>query len=222
VAVRPSRSRAVVALLALSTVLAVCAPVRAGYDRTAACRYAQDYWNKICSDGYFFVDSEWPTLFEAGEPVPADEEGFDCAHFVSCCIGSEPSEVAGGFDVPSRTLTYGEPGAQRLVNWLVGQGATRVDRVSALVPGDVVAYDADRDNWIEHVALYMGDGLVTAHSLSRYNEWNPNPEADTILLHLPGAYEPPWAERALNWVRWTVIVAAIAGLAVAILSFGRP
>jgi hypothetical protein len=211
----------VVLLLALSSVFAVCAPVRATYNRLAACEYARDRWNTICSDGYFFEDSEGPTLFAAGEPVPADEEGFDCAHFVSCCIGSEPNEPAGGLDVPSRTLAYGEPGAQRLVNWLFGQGATRVARISAMVPGDVVAYDADRNGWIEHVALYMGHGLVTAHSLSRYDEWNPNPETDIILLHLPGAYEPPWPERALSWIRWTVIVVALAGL-VAVLAGSRP
>ena len=210
-----------VLLLVLSGVLAVCAPVRATYDRLAARRYARDYWDTVCSDNHFFVDSEGPTQFEAGEHVPTDEEGFDCAHFVSCCIGSEPNEPAGGLDVPSRTLAYGEPGAQRLVDWLVDQGAAGVDRISALVPGDVVAYDADRNGWIEHVALYMGNGLVTAHSISRYSEWNPNPEADVILLHLPGAYEPPWAERALSWISWTVVVVALTGLAAAILAVSR-
>ncbi len=220
-ATRLSRSHAVALLLTLSAVIAVCAPVRATYDRLAACRYARDYWNTVCSDGYYFADSEGPTLLGAGESLPTGEEGFDCAHFVSCCIGSEPNGPAGGLDVPSRTLAYGEPGAQRLVDWLLDQGAMRVAKISAMVPGDVVAYDADRNGWIEHVALYMGDGLVTAHSLSRYSEWNPNPEADIILLHLPGAYEPPWAERALGLIGWTVIVIALAGLAAAIFAFSR-
>ncbi|MGB2983388.1 MAG: hypothetical protein WBC63_05935 [Candidatus Bipolaricaulia bacterium] len=207
--------------MALSSVLAVCAPARAAYDRLAACQYARDYWNTVCSDGYYFADSEGPTLFGAGEPLPTGEEGFDCAHFVSCCIGGEPNRPAGGLDVPSRTLAYGEPGAQRLVDWLLDQGATPVDRISTMVPGDVVAYDTDRNVWIEHVALYMGDGLVTAHSLSRYSEWNPHPEADIILLHLPGAYEPPRVERAPGWIGWTVVVIALAGLAAAIFAFSR-
>ena len=173
------------------------------------------------SDGYFFADSEWPTLLGAGQPVPADEEGYDCAHFVSCCIGSEPNEPAGGLDVPSRTLTYGEPGAQRLVNWLLSQGATRVKDISALVPGDVVAYDANHDSWIEHVALYMGNGLVTAHSISRYSDWNPHPDSDIMLLHLPGAYEPPPAEGTFSLMSLLVIVVALAGLAAGILIFSR-
>ena len=217
----PSRFRAVVFLLTLSAMLVVCAPVRAAYDRLAALEYARDYWDKVCSDGYFFADSEEPTLLGAGEALPKDVEGFDCAHFVSCCIGSEPNEPAGGLDVPSRTLTYGEPGAQRLVNWLLGQGATRANHISALVPGDVVAYDADHNNWIEHVALYMGDGLVTAHSISRYSDWNPNPESDILLLHLPGAYEPPPAEGGVSLLSWLVILTTLAGLAAAVFIFSQ-
>ena len=220
-ATRLSRSHAVVLLLTLSTALAVCAPVRATYDRLAACQYARDYWDRVCSDGYYFADSEGPTLLGAGESLPTGEEGFDCAHFVSCCIGSEPNGPAGGLDVPSRTVAYGEPGAQRLVDWLLDQGATRVDRISVMVPGDVVAYDADRDGWIEHVALYMGDGLVTAHSLSRYSEWNPNPEANIILLHLPGPYEPPLGELALSLIGWAVTAIVLTGLLGVILAVTR-
>ena len=216
-----NRSRAFMATLAAAIVGLAAVSAHAAYDRLAALEYARDYWDKVCSDGYFFADSEWPTLLGAGEPVPTDVEGFDCAHFVSCCIGSEPNEPAGGLDVPSRTLTYGEPGAQRLVNWLLGQGATRVNHISALVPGDVVAYDADHDNWIEHVSLYMGDGLVTAHSISRYSGWNPHPESDIMLLHLPGAYEPPQFEGMPSWVSWLVIVTTLTGLAAAIFIFSQ-
>lgn len=219
-ATRSSRFCIVVLLTALAVALVVCFPVYAAYDRLAALQYARDYWDKVCSDGYYFANSEGPALLGAGGPLPTDEEGFDCAHFVSCCIGSEPNEPAGGLSVPSRTLAYGEPGAQRMVNWLLGQGATRATRISTLVPGDVVAYDADHNGWIEHVALYMGDGLVTAHSLSRYSEWNPNPEADIILLHLPGAYEPP-TEGTSSWMSWIVIVTTLAGLAAAIFIFSR-
>jgi len=200
--------------------LAVCFPVCAAYDRLAALDYAREYWDKVCSDAYYFVESAGPTLLGAGEDLPTEVEGYDCAHFVSCCIGSEPNEPAGGLSVPSRTLAYGEPGAQRLVDWLLWQGATRATHISALVPGDIVAYDADRDGWIEHVTLYMGDGLVTSHSLSRYSEWNPNPEAAITLLHLPGAYEPP-AEKMPGWMSWIVIVTTLAGLAAAIFTFSR-
>ncbi len=206
------RSLAVVLSLALIAALLVCVYAQSAYDRLSACRYAEKYWNKVCSDGYFFADTEGPTLLGAGKPVPTDEEGFDCAHFVSCCIGSEPNEPGGGLDVSSRTLTYGEPGAQRLVNWLIGQGATHVTTISAMMPGDVVAYDADRNGWIEHVALYMGDGLVTAHSISRYSGWNPKPEADIVLLHLPGPYTQPPGKLGLDWIGWAVTAIVLTGL----------
>jgi len=206
------RLLAVILLSVLIAALFVSVHAQASYNRLGAFQYAQKYWNKVCSDGYFFADSETPSLLGAGNPVPTDEEGFDCAHFVSCCIGSEPNEPGGGLDVPSRTLTYGEPGAQRLVNWLIGQGASRVATISAMVPGDVVAYDADHNGWIEHVALYMGDGLVAAHSISRYSKWNPKPGAEIVLLHLPGPYTPPPSKLDLNWIGWAVAAIVLTGL----------
>ena len=212
------RLLAVVLLLVLVAVQSTSVHAQASYNRLSALQYAQKYWSKVCSDGYFFADSETPSLLGAGEPVPMGEEGFDCAHFVSCCIGSEPNEPGGGLEVPSRTLTYGEPGAQRLVNWLMAQGATRVATISAMVPGDVVAYDVDHNGWIEHVALYMGDGLVSAHSISRYSEWNPKPEADIILLHLPGPYTLSPGRLSFEWVGWGVVAIALAGLLSIILA----
>jgi len=206
------RLLAVVLLLVLVAAQSTSVHAQASYNRLSALQYAQKYWSKVCSDGYFFADSETPSLLGAGEPVPMGEEGFDCAHFVSCCIGSEPNEPGGGLEVPSRTLTYGEPGAQRLVNWLMTQGATRVATISDMVPGDVVAYDVDHNGWIEHVALYMGDGLVTAHSISRYSGWNPKPEADIILLHLPSPYAPPPGRLSFDWIGWGVVAIALVGL----------
>ncbi|MCK5827370.1 amidase domain-containing protein, partial [Candidatus Bipolaricaulota bacterium] len=105
-------SRFRVVVLAIAAVLLVSGSCMS-YDRTAALEYALNYWDKVCSDGYYFVESTGPVLLGSGESFPADIEGFDCAHFVSCCIGSEPNEPGGGLTVPSRTLAYGEPGAQR-------------------------------------------------------------------------------------------------------------
>jgi len=180
------------------------------------------YWDKVCSDGYYFADREGPTLLEAGARLPSAEEGFDCAHFVSCCIGGEPHRPAGGLDIPTRTAAYGEPGAQRLVNWLLGNGATIVGGILDLSPGDVVAYDADRDGWIEHVALYMGEGLVTAHSISRYSEWNPDPTARIIPIRLPGSYEPPQTPEKIPWVALTIAVAVTGLLLLLGLTRGTP
>ena len=91
-----------------------------------------------------------------------------------------------------------------------------------MVPGDVVAYDVEHDGWIDHVALYMGSGLVTAHSLSRFSEWNPDPEADIILLHIPGPYEPPVVTHGSAWIGWTMVIVAVVGLLGAILVLSHP
>lgn len=206
------RSRFLVIALAMAIVLVASTSACVAYDRQAAVDYALNYWDKVCTDGFYFARSTGPDVLGAGQSLPMDIEGFDCAHFVSCCIGSEPNEPAGGLAVPSRTPAYGEPGAQRLTDWLLGQGATRVNHISALIPGDVVAYDADHNGWIEHVALYMGDGLVTAHSLSRYSEWNPDPESAFVFLHLPGAYSPPHVKSTLGLQEWLLLVMAFTRL----------
>lgn len=201
-------------ILALAVMLAITVSVYAAYDRQAAVEYALHYWDKVCSDGYYFAESTGPTSLGAGEAFPTTIEGFDCAHFVSCCIGSEPNHPAGGLAIPSRTSSYGEPGAQRLVDWLLGQGgATLADSISDLVPGDVVAYDADHNGWIEHVALYMGDGLVAAHSISRYSQWNLDPESDFVFIHLPGEYSRQGVKSTLGLQEWLLLVVRIAQLA---------
>ena len=75
------RPLVVILSLVLVAALFVCAHAQASYSRLAAFQYAQKYWNKVCSDGYFFADSETPSMLGAGQPVPTNEEGFDCAHF---------------------------------------------------------------------------------------------------------------------------------------------
>ena len=211
-----ANKRCRIPIVAVAIVTLSVLSAHAAYDRQAAVDYALNYWDKVCSDGYYFAESTGPTLLGSGESFPADIEGFDCAHFVSCCIGSEPNEPAGGFAIPSRTVVYGEPGAQRLVDWLLGQGATLADSISDLVPGDVVAYDADHNGWIEHVALYMGDGLVTAHSLSRYSEWNPDPESAFAFLRLPGPYQRPRAKATLGLLSWFTLITSFIRLVASI------
>ena len=83
--------------------------------------------------------------------------------------------------------------------------------ISDLVPGDVIAYDADHNGWIEHVALYMGNELFTAHSISRYSEWNPDPSSDFVFLHLPGAYSPR-IKATLGLQDWILLVLRVTRL----------
>ncbi|MBE0636683.1 amidase domain-containing protein [Candidatus Bipolaricaulota bacterium] len=212
--VKDRRKRVFALIMAVVTLAATS--TCAAYDRTAAVDYALRYWDVVCSDGYYFVENTGPTQLGPGAVLPTEHEGYDCAHFVSCCVGNEPNDAGGGLDVPSRTLAYGEPGAQRLTDWLLDNGATRVKRVSSLLPGDVIAYDADHNGWIEHVTLYMGNGLVTSHSISRYSEWNPDPDSDFLFLHLPGTDDPPRLEGE-GWMSWLVLAAALTGIALAIV-----
>lgn len=138
------------------------------YDRQAAYNYGQKYWNKVCSDGYFFEVSYPPTYVGPGMDIPCGLEcGCDCAHFVSCCIGSEINETGGGLNVPSRTKAYGEPAVLRLRNWLVNSGnAIYKSSIDDLMKGDVLIYCTSSDVCY-HSSLYNGDYTRAAHSNSQ-------------------------------------------------------
>jgi len=145
----------------------------AAYNGEAACRYAQKYKYTVCSDGYFFEKTYPPTYLGSGTSVPY-AYGYDCAHFVSCCIGSEPHEQGGGLSLPPpRTQAYGEPGAASLVAWLIRERhGTRVNSVAQLGKGDVIAYDRNGNGSIDHVALYLGNNEVVMHSESWTGAWH--------------------------------------------------
>ncbi len=155
------------------------------YDREAAYDYAHTYWDKVCSDGYFFLSSYPPAYFGGGALVPS-ETGVDCAHFVSCCIGTEPHEKGGGLSIPSRTEAYGEPGAERLGDWLINSGVAQIQRsVKALKMGDVILYDWEGDGHWDHIALYLGQGKVAAHSQSVWNQaWQLSGAHNYRFIHI--------------------------------------
>lgn len=143
------------------------------YDRARAVSYANNYAGYVNSDGYFWTNSASFGTFTPGSSAPSSGLGDDCAHFVSCCIGSEPHQWGGGLNIPTRDVTYGEPGAGRLIyTVLVGGGyATEVSSLSSLEPGDLIGW-----NWegvtnadvadIDHVTFYLGNGLLASHSAS--------------------------------------------------------
>src|SRR2546423_483427 len=64
------------------------------YNRTAAVNYANTNWNKVVSDGYFWINGSTANYYGAGAAVPVNVAGEaggigdDCAHYVSSCIGS--------------------------------------------------------------------------------------------------------------------------------------
>jgi hypothetical protein len=145
------------------------------YDRAAAVAYGDKYANIVVSDGYFWINGGDCNYYGAGTPVPtgsgvAGGVGDDCAHFVSSSIGSEPHEKGGGLAVPSIAgySQYGNPAAQGIVDWLVNTSkyGTKVSGVSQLTPGDVIGFDWDGDNHIDHVGLYTGNNKLDTHAAS--------------------------------------------------------
>jgi hypothetical protein len=156
------------------------------YDRARAVSYANNFAGFIVTDGYFWDGPNVSdiTYYGAGQPVPTTLIGDDCAHFVSSCIGSPASGLGGGLTIASRVPpTYGEPGAQHLVDTtLIGGGlATAATSFSGLLPGDVIGWDWTSNNSIDHVTIYIGNGQIASHAASHldvpdtyYNSSNPS------------------------------------------------
>jgi hypothetical protein len=172
------------------------------YNRNAAVSYANANYNKVVSDGYFWINGSTATYYGAGQPVPVNVTneaggiGDDCAHFVSSCIGSP----AGGLTIPSRAGTYGEPGAARLDELLVGSSlggygttykyGTLVSSVSQLTPGDIIGYDWDGSgggsmSGIDHTVVYLGNGKIASHAASQDGvAWNYGNSSSTITFFI--------------------------------------
>jgi hypothetical protein len=142
------------------------------YDRSRVISYVNNYANYVAADGYYWTNGSDYGDFGARAAVPTGELGDDCAHFASCCIGNQAALRGGGLNIPSRVPpTYGEPAAERLVNTcLIAPGyATEVSSLSELSPGDLIGWNWEGDTNIadlDHVCLYLGNGVVAAHSAS--------------------------------------------------------
>src|SRR4051794_30013221 len=93
------RSTAKSAALAVLTAAVVGGMAATGsaitvYNRTAAVAYANQNWNKVVSDGYFWINGSTANYYGAGQPVPVNVPGEaggigdDCAHYVSSVLGT--------------------------------------------------------------------------------------------------------------------------------------
>ncbi len=132
--------------------------------------YANNYAGYVVTDGYFWTSSSGYSYYGSGTAVPTNPSADDCAHFVSSCIGSPASGVGGGLTIASRVPpTYGEPGAQHLVDTtLIGGGlATAVTSFSSLLPGNVIGWDWTSDGAMDHVTMYIGNGQIASHAVSQ-------------------------------------------------------
>lgn len=93
------------------------------YCHELANTYAFAFCDLVCSDGCFFRSKTTVDCRDPDTPRTCPKLGQDCAHFVSCSIGSEPHSTYGGqLPVPCRWggKVYGEPSAERLYAWLTG------------------------------------------------------------------------------------------------------
>ena len=145
----------VIALGSTGALFPQSAKSASAYSRDAACAYAREYAFKTCSDGYLYP-------------------GNDCAHFVSCCIGSEAHAHGGGLDVPSACApaAYGQCNVSALREWLRTSGnGVELSSVDQLEPGDVILYDWEIGAWggpkngvYDHAALYLGNHKAAAHT----------------------------------------------------------
>jgi hypothetical protein len=172
------------------------------YNRTAAVAYANANWNKVVTDGYFWINGSTATYYGAGQPVPVNAPneaggiGDDCAHYVSSVLGTP----GGGLTIPSRAGTYGEPGAARLDELLVGnslggygttyQYGQLVSSVSQLTPGDVIGYDWSGNgggsmSGIDHTVVYIGNNLVDCHAASHLAvNWTLGGATNYFFIHI--------------------------------------
>jgi Ig-like domain from next to BRCA1 gene len=152
------------------------------FDRARAISFANNYAAYYCPDGYFWINGSDYTTTNVdsfiGVPMNVSGEGGgigdDCAHYVSYCIGNGPYIRGGGLNVPSRAKpTYGEPGAGDVIyNILLTPGyGVEVSSLSQLEPGDVIGWNWEGEtnagsSYIDHVTLYMGNGMVSCHAES--------------------------------------------------------
>ena len=158
------------------TVTVQVAVMKAGstnqYDRARAVSYANNYSAYVSSDGYFWTNGSFFGIFTPGSPAPASGLGDDCAHFCSCCIGRAPTnQWGGGLNIPTRDVTYGEPGAAHLAytDLIVPGYAVEVYSLTNMLPGDLVGWNWENDTNIQdldHITFYLGNGLLASHSAS--------------------------------------------------------
>jgi hypothetical protein len=204
------------------------------FDRSRAISYANNYAAYVCSDGYFWTNQDYPDFGFYGTggftPVPTGPGvdggiGDDCAHYVSCCIGSETHDRGGGMNIPSRTTpTYGEPSATRIVTaCLINPGyAVEVPSLSQLEPGDVIGWNWNGDTSISnlnHVTLYEGNSLTASHAISAEDVGPSYFKTGNAVWHLIHILDFPtlWTTRSgttttfswtTNWNKYALYSAA--------------
>lgn len=137
---------------------------RGGYDALKAVKYAERYWN------------------EYNPNYPRFEN--DCTNYISQCLYAGGAEMVGGSNrtegwwIRGNTWSYSWTTAHALYLFLInnrkGLHAKVVDTAEQLLLGDVICYDFEGDDRINHTTIVVGktaDGepLVNAHTYNSRN-----------------------------------------------------
>lgn len=167
-----------------------------GYARGQAVCYAAAYWDKVCDDGYVATLGQPGYVQQTaaasllGLSIPHEE---DCTHFVSRCLG----RLGGGLSIPNGSyLPRGILSAPALVYYLGKKSGLAVqiiektpkqdawDYIDCLAPGDVIAYFPITGKDYGHTVLYIGDGRIACHSISRWGEYFDAPAGNSLVTFL--------------------------------------
>jgi Putative amidase domain len=173
------------------------------YKRENALSYANKYWNLVCHDGVVAVVTEKNGVdttslksFPKGTDISKmDIEGEnDCAHFVSCCIGTH----GGGYPITKWEfgMAYGFLSAPNLANYLKTSGGVSLlgeflergavdEKLAGMAVGDVIGYATGTS--YKHMAIYTGKGNIACHTSSRMDKaWSVVSYSNITLFHFAG------------------------------------
>ena len=165
-----------------STKIGIIQNSSVSYSRANAYNYADYYSNKYCHDGTYRKETS-PYYGYATCSTLIDDSlaNSDCAHFVSCAIGSHNGYCSysnsyypgGGLSLSSDSPSsgsYGECNSVDLAQDLLNNGfAVSVSPVEELEQSDVIIYNYGGDNFFDnalshHCVFYCGNYKVHAHS----------------------------------------------------------
>lgn len=142
---------------------------RFDYDRRAAVRYAERWWNDTNSDYHYFQDN-------------------DCTNFISQCLAAGGAPMRG---YPDRGTGWWYQDNKWSYSWSVAHtmrwylsGSTKglrgyeLEDPTELLPGDIICYDFEGDGQWDHTTIVVAKDqdempLVNAHTNnSRHRYWD--------------------------------------------------
>ena len=161
------------------------------YDKNAAVEYALRNVNTVVDDGFYFIGENKLINLGSGSNIPSVEEfpdAVDCAHYASYVLKSGGLEVPCNYR-PVDCKIYGEVSAHRLYSWILKNNIGEIvwtgtredyknDQASidsliseSLVPGDLIFFNWESDNFVDHASIYVDSGLIASHTPTGIFNW---------------------------------------------------